>query len=131
MISSRWATRLRLAIVVLSIVMIGVAGSPALALQSTPVATTPEVTPPANPSPLSVTHGLQSGDVTDTSAVVWARASGGPAQMHVDYDTDPTFADSDSAQSDPDAVTDATDYTAQLVLHDLQPNTTYYYRVWF
>lgn len=80
------------------------------------------------PSDLIVTHGVASGDVTAASAVVWARASG-PAQLHVEYDTDPAFSQPKlrgSAAADP-----TTDYTAQLKLEGLEPDTTYYYRVWF
>ncbi len=106
-----------------------VTGSPAqvLAQQATPAS------PPAaaNPSLISVTHGVASGDVTATSAIIWARASQGPAQMHVEYATDPAFTNAMIAQTEPGAVTDATDYTAQIKLNDLTPDTTYYYRVWF
>ena len=40
--------------------------------------------------PLVLTHGIASGDVTDSSAVIWARASG-PAQMHVEIATNPAM----------------------------------------
>ena len=39
---------------------------------------------------LMVTHGVASGDVTASSAVVWARASA-RAQMHVEVVDDPGF----------------------------------------
>jgi hypothetical protein len=42
---------------------------------------------------LSITHGVASGDVTATTAVIWVRASG-PARMYVEVDTDPIFSKS-------------------------------------
>ncbi|HZU07987.1 MAG TPA: alkaline phosphatase D family protein [Chloroflexota bacterium] len=77
--------------------------------------------------PLTLTHGVASGDVTAESAVVWARASG-PALLHVEYDTDPLFRQPRSAPPRP--VSEATDYTATVVLQDLAPDTVYYYRAW-
>jgi alkaline phosphatase D len=77
--------------------------------------------------PLVITHGIASGDVTPTSAVIWARASG-RAQMHVEIDTEPTFGHAKSRGS-AEAV-EATDFTAHLVVDGLQPSTRYWYRVW-
>src|SRR4051812_20863284 len=57
----------------------------------------------------TITHGVARGDVTPTSAVIWARASG-RAQMHVEIDTQPTFETAKSRGSD-EAI-DATDFTA-------------------
>lgn len=77
---------------------------------------------------LQLTHGVASGDVTSHSAVVWARA-GGPARIHVEYDTDPAF--SHPKRRSGALATEATDYTAQVKLEGLKPDTVYYYRVWF
>jgi alkaline phosphatase D len=77
--------------------------------------------------PLVLTHGIASGDVTDSSAVIWARASG-PAQMHVEIATNPTMdgaKSSGAVQPSPE-----TDYTAQMTIAGLEPDTRYWYRVW-
>jgi alkaline phosphatase D len=37
-----------------------------------------------------LTHGVQTGDVTSTSALVWTRADG-PARMLVEVSLDPSF----------------------------------------
>jgi alkaline phosphatase D len=78
--------------------------------------------------PLVLTHGIASGDVTASSAVIWARASG-TAQMHVEVATDPAFQHVKSSRSA--AASEPTDFTAQLVLSGLDPDTRYWYRVWF
>jgi alkaline phosphatase D len=77
---------------------------------------------------LSVTHGIASGDVTDKSVVIWSRANK-QAQMHVEYDTDPNFADPNSYVTSTDNET--SDFAAHAKLVDLKSNSTYYYRVWF
>ncbi len=82
----------------------------------------------ARPGHLAITHGIASGDVTATSAVIWARA-GGRARMHVEYGTDPRLAAAKTHASA--AASAATDYTAHVRLKGLVPDTTYYYRVWF
>lgn len=78
--------------------------------------------------PLLLTHGVASGDVTGSSAVVWARTSG-EAQMHVEVSDDAGFARVKSTRSA--AATEASDFTAQIVLRGLEPETRYWYRVWF
>ena len=50
------------------------------------------------PSPLVLTHGIASGDVTASSAVIWARASG-KAQMHVEVAANPSFQRVKSSRS--------------------------------
>src|SRR5688572_12777962 len=82
----------------------------------------------AAPEPLVVTHGVASGDVRASSAVIWARASG-PAQMHVELATDPSFARPRSGRSA--HASEETDFTAQLMLTGLEADTRYWYRVWF
>jgi hypothetical protein len=77
---------------------------------------------------LRITHGIASGDVTAHSAVIWARASG-PAQMHVEYDTEPGFAR--PKEGGTAAAGKATDYTANIKLLGLAADTSYFYRVWF
>ncbi len=72
----------------------------------------------------SVTHGVAIGDVTSSSAVLWARAdrdailnvvlSGGP---HRRVQRTPATGDHD--------------HTARVLLDGLSPNTSYRYRAWF
>jgi alkaline phosphatase D len=80
------------------------------------------------PPTLVITHGVASGDVTPSSAVIWARASG-PAHMHVEIDTHPGFRHPKSRGTA--SASEATDFTAQLTVDGLQPDRRYFYRVWF
>ena len=82
-----------------------------------------------NNKSLELTHGIASGDVTNDSAVVWAR-SNREAQMHVEYDTYSNFSQSNSLNST-SLANQTTDYTAHAMLEGLNPDTVYYYRVWF
>ena len=78
--------------------------------------------------PLVLTHGVASGDVTPSSAVIWARASG-EAQMHVEIAADAGFEGVKSSRSA--AATESTDFTAQIKVEGLEADTRYWYRVWF
>ena len=82
-----------------------------------------------NNKTLELTHGIASGDVTNDSAVVWAR-SNREAQMHVEYDTYSNFSQSNSLNSS-SLANQTTDYTARAKLEGLNPDTVYYYRIWF
>ena len=83
------------------------------------------------PSPLSITHGVASGDVTATSAIIWARASA-PAVLSVEYSLGPDFAQLETGPSGQTAAaTAATDFTATIKLNDLIADTVYHYRAWF
>jgi len=73
-----------------------------------------------------LTHGIASGDVTPTSAIVWGRANG-PTTLTVEYSTDENFAN--AARSQPLNVAEPTDFTGQITIKDLKPATRYYYRV--
>jgi len=78
--------------------------------------------------PAATASALQSGDITANSAVIWARAES-EAQMLVDFSTSPTF---ERALTRPGPrVGPESDYTGQVDLRGLQPNTTYYYQVRF
>lgn len=125
MASSTWRA-VGAAFVIIGLVSAGTGSSRSVARQATPVAT-----PMAAASRVDTTHGVATGDVTATSVVVWARASAGPAQMHVEVDADPSFAAPRVVRSEPAAATRAADYTAQVVLDGLTPDTRYAYRVWF
>ncbi len=76
----------------------------------------------------SVTHGVQSGDVTARSAVVWARADR-PARMLVELADTPSFS---GARSVPGPFTDGSrDLTAQLRIQGLAGGRDVFYRVRF
>jgi len=74
-----------------------------------------------------ITHGPASGDVTASSAVIWARASTA-AQMEVQFSKDSQMKE---AQVSKLKVDEATDFTGKVLLKDLQPATRYYYQVRF
>jgi len=76
---------------------------------------------------LAITHGVASGDVTASSAIIWTRASG-PARMFVEYDADPTFQRPESGAIV--QLLESTDYTGVVRLERLSPGTRYHYRVW-
>jgi len=81
----------------------------------------------ANDRPV-ITHGLQSGDVSVDSGVVWARADR-PSRMLVEIATTDGFKDVRSA-----AFVDAlpeSDFTAKLLLENLPPAQHIFYRVCF
>ncbi len=68
-----------------------------------------------------MTHGAAVGEVTDRSAVVWARSSA-PAEMVV------TYGDGRIARSRSES---ARDFTAKVKLDNLSPGTRYRYRIHF
>ena len=71
-------------------------------------------------------EGPMVGHVTSTSIVIWVRTSW-PIPVSVEYDSSPNF----TAPKRTQAVTpqDLNDMTAQIVVADLKPATTYYYRI--
>jgi alkaline phosphatase D len=73
-------------------------------------------------------QGIASGDVTSTSAVIWARGAA-PGTMHVEYAVGATMQRIVATRSAP--VTDANDLTATVRLDGLTPDAQYSYRVWF
>jgi alkaline phosphatase D len=78
---------------------------------------------------LRITHGIASGDVTSTSAVIWARANQG-ARMLVEYS--PMTPISLPALRQSGTVVDpASDFTGKVVLEGLKPDTRYVYWVRF
>jgi alkaline phosphatase D len=81
----------------------------------------------ANDRPL-ITHGVQSGDVSADSGMVWARADR-PSRMLVEFATTESFKDARQA-----AFVDAlpeSDFTAKLLLEDLPASQDIFYRVRF
>ncbi|MSQ47557.1 MAG: hypothetical protein EXR78_04075 [Deltaproteobacteria bacterium] len=71
-------------------------------------------------------HGIASGEISATSASIWARTGGAPA-FTVEYATDPSFATGQETQTA--AVSATTDFAGTVTLPALQPATRYYYRV--
>ncbi len=78
---------------------------------------------------LRITHGIASGDVTTTSAVIWARASRG-ARMAVEYSPVTAASWPPLRQSGP-LVDAARDFTGKVVLEGLTPDARYVYWVRF
>ena len=75
-----------------------------------------------------IAGGIQSGDVSGDSAVIWARADR-PARMQVECSTVESF-ETIIASASRDALLDA-DFTAKLLLNDLPPGQDIFYRVRF
>lgn len=72
--------------------------------------------------------GVQAGDVTDHSAIIWSR-SDVPARMVVEVATNPDFTDARLIQGP--AALAPTDFTAKVDVADLPAGTKVYYRVRF
>ncbi|RXH10849.1 alkaline phosphatase D family protein [Bradyrhizobium guangzhouense] len=75
-----------------------------------------------------IAGGIQSGDISDGSAVIWARADR-PARMQVECSTVESFKAIIASVSG-DALPDA-DFTAKLQVNDLPPGQDIFYRVRF
>ncbi|GAA2266704.1 alkaline phosphatase D family protein [Glycomyces scopariae] len=73
-----------------------------------------------------LTHGVQSGDVTERGAVLWTRADRG-SRMRVELATRPDFKHAREIKGP--SLTSASDYTGKLRLSGLTPGKTYHYRV--
>lgn len=75
-----------------------------------------------------IAHGVQTGDVTRTSGMVWSRADR-PSRMIVEWATDESFRNARRIVGP--AALDVTDYTAKLDLTDLPAGEQIHYRVSF
>jgi alkaline phosphatase D len=75
-----------------------------------------------------ITHGVQSGDVSAGSGVVWSRADR-PARMKVEVATTESFRDIRDAVY-VDALPDS-DFTAKALIEDLPPGQEIFYRISF
>lgn len=73
-----------------------------------------------------ITHGVASGDVTAGSAILWARASVS-STLECEYSLDANFTRLRKGPSR--EVSPGTDFTGQITLTGLQPETRYYYRL--
>ena len=75
-----------------------------------------------------VPYGVQSGDVTSRSAIVWSK-SDRLARLVVEWDTDPAFKSPRRVEG-PVATADS-DFTARVDLGDLPPGARVHYRAVF
>ncbi|AIJ21861.1 alkaline phosphatase D family protein [Amycolatopsis methanolica] len=73
-----------------------------------------------------LTHGIQSGDVTPNSALVWTRADR-PSRMIVEVSRDPSFRDVRTVRGP--LLTPDTGGTGKLRISALAPGTELHYRV--
>jgi alkaline phosphatase D len=73
-----------------------------------------------------ISHGVQSGDVSATSATVWARADR-PARLLVEVARDRSFRHAHRVRGP--VVTPMTDLTGRVRLPGLRPGTQWHYRV--
>ena len=82
---------------------------------------------PAEAAPHSIvfTHGVASGDVTSTSAVLWTRVDHG-GKISVEVSTDPSFMSHPVAARTLAAGKD--DFTAKIFVTGLTPDQQYFYR---
>ena len=74
----------------------------------------------------AISHGLQSGDVTGSSGMVWARADR-PARMMVEWSTTESFANSTRVQ--PLDLIGGTDFAGKLPLTGLPSDQEIFYKV--
>src|SRR5262245_36129869 len=65
-----------------------------------------------------ITHGVQAGDVTGGTAVIWARADR-PSRMMIEFDTHGSFRRGRRIEGP--LATPATDFTAQQLIGPLPP----------
>jgi alkaline phosphatase D len=82
----------------------------------------------AQTSPISITHGTVTGDVTNDSALVWARASG-DGHMHVEFWSGFHRVRRRLRETTTIRIDGQTDFIGKFELDDLQPDTLYSYRV--
>lgn len=72
-----------------------------------------------------ISHGVASGDVTDSSAILWARTNG-DAGVQFEISTDSNFNDKTIVKTS--HADEEHDYTVNVEVNGLKPDTTYYYR---
>lgn len=87
----------------------------------------PAIVPSESMRPV-LTHGVQSGDISPSGGLVWARADR-LSRMVVEWDTDPRFP-SPRRVDGPVATADS-DFTARVDLRDLPRGARVHYRVVF
>ncbi|MGB7445376.1 MAG: alkaline phosphatase D family protein, partial [Coleofasciculaceae cyanobacterium] len=83
-----------------------------------------------SPSPNYPVNTIQTGEVTATSALIWARGNR-ESNILVDFSSSPNFQGLVNSVMSSNKVSAATDYTGTLELSGLQPDTNYYYQASF
>jgi len=78
---------------------------------------------------VTLTHGAASGEVTDHSALLWARADG-PALIFFEIVKTGVGTAAGAPQRLIAGVDQSTDFIAKVELHNLEPDTLYFYRAW-
>ncbi|QCJ44605.1 glycerophosphodiester phosphodiesterase [Bacillus sp. S3] len=72
-----------------------------------------------------ISHGVASGDVTDSSAILWTRTNE-KANVQFEISTDSTFKHDTMVKTAPANATN--DFAVKVEVDGLKPDTTYYYR---
>ncbi|MGN6348359.1 MAG: PhoD-like phosphatase N-terminal domain-containing protein, partial [Candidatus Nitrosocosmicus sp.] len=76
---------------------------------------------------ISITHGVASGDVANSSAIIWSR-SNQSAIMDVEYSNNKNMLNPVLVTQ---PVNQSSDFTGHVKLDNLNPDTQYFYRTWF
>lgn len=95
------------------------------ALQGCSQSRSPAIAPASRPG---IPLGVSSGDVTDSSAIIWSK-SDRPARMFIDWSTVESMKDAVTVAGP--SVSPETDFTGKLDLRDLPPGQRVFYRVRF
>ncbi len=72
-----------------------------------------------------ISHGVASGDVTDSQAILWARTNE-KAKVQFEISPDSTFKHDTIVKTSP--ADEENDFTVNIEVNGLKPDTTYYYR---
>src|SRR5581483_1175857 len=116
---------------IVSCMLLGVLGAACATIQPVPlptVTTPPQTAVPSTPlgADLHLTHGPVVGAVTDKFAKIFVRTDRA-ASVKIQYSPAPDL--SNSARSVTQRTRKATDFTTQIPLEHLQPDTTYYVNI--
>jgi len=79
---------------------------------------------------LNIKYGIASEDVTKNSTIIWSK-SNAQSIMNVLYNKSNAFLNKSSNTVLKTLVNSSIGFAGHVKLVDLQPNTTYYYKVWF
>jgi hypothetical protein len=78
----------------------------------------------------TIKYDIASEDVTKNSTIIWSK-SNAQSIMNVLYNKSNDFLNNSSNTVLKTLVNSSTGFAGHMKLVDLQPNTTYYYKVWF
>jgi alkaline phosphatase D len=76
---------------------------------------------------INITHGVASGDATNSSAIIWSRSNEN-AIMNVEYSNNKNMQNPVLVTQ---PVNESSDFTGHVKIDNLHPDTMYFYRVWF